>query len=408
MHPTPTKLAIYRTLIVACVPWSPSAVFAADEQDTAVPETPAISLQAAYTGDVWNVLSGGLDDGSAYLDDIDLQIAVDLDRTLGWSGAQFFFYALYNNGNSFSGDKIGDLNGVSNIETGLEALRIQEAWIDQTFADGHGSLRAGLYDLNSEFDAGEVRGLFMLSSHGIGPDFAQTGLNGPSIFPVTSMAARLNWTFDSGAYVRAAVLDGVPGDPEHPKRTTIDLDDGDGALIVAEVGLTNDHGRIWSLGAWTYTEDFPDLVTATPRNNNRGAYIALEESLLSRERGSDFDLAGALRFGVADDSINPLTSYAGASVVATGLITARPADQLGLAIAIASIGEKFQSQIADAGGEPADHEINLELTYYADVTDWLSVQPDLQWIVNPGADQAAEDTLVAGLRFQLKQNWDFD
>jgi porin len=51
-------------------------------------------------------------------------------------------------------------------------------------------VKIGLYDLNSEFDVIEAAALFLNPSHGIGPDFAQSGRNGPSIFPVTSLAIR--------------------------------------------------------------------------------------------------------------------------------------------------------------------------------------------------------------------------
>jgi porin len=381
---------------------------AADGESTAEQAGPTVSLQTAYAGDIRQVASGGLKSGGAYLDDLDLQLSVDFERAFAWHGAQFFFYAIYNDGNELSGDKVGDLNGVSNIETGLEALRVQEMWIDQTFAGGSLSLRGGLYDLNSEFDAGEVRALFLGSSHGMGTEFGQTGLNGPSVFPVTSLGARFNWDFGEGAYVRLAVLDGVPGDPDHPKRTTVDLSAADGALIAAEVGLANEDGRIWSLGAWTYTARFPDLETAETHGSNRGVYLAMEEPLLSRSAGSEFDLAGSFRFGVANDDINPVSAFLGTTLVATGLLADRPDDQLGLALAVAAVGDKYRAIVAGGGGAPVDHEFNLELTYYTDVTDWLSLQPDLQWIVHPGADRAIENTFVMGLRFQLKQNWDFE
>ena len=132
---------------------------------------PALTVQLAYTGDLWRVMDGGLDEGGAYLDDFDAQIGIDLDRTLGWPGAQAFVYGLYTNGNSIN-EKSGDLQGPSGIEVGVEGLRLVEAWIDQSFGDGHGSLRAGLYDVSGEFDAGEVRALFLNASHGSGPDFS--------------------------------------------------------------------------------------------------------------------------------------------------------------------------------------------------------------------------------------------
>ena len=131
-----------------------------------------------------------MDEGTAYLDDLDAQLSLDLDQLVGWGGAQAFIYGLYSNGNSIS-ELVGDFNGVSNIETGVEAIRLVEAWVDQTFAEGKGSLRVGLYDLASEFDASEVRALFFNAGHGSGTDFSQTGQNGPTMWPVTSFAARV-------------------------------------------------------------------------------------------------------------------------------------------------------------------------------------------------------------------------
>lgn len=51
-------------------------------------------------------------------------------------------------------------------------------------------MRIGLYDLNSEFDALDDAGLFINSAFGVGTDIGLTGVNGPSIFPVTSLAVR--------------------------------------------------------------------------------------------------------------------------------------------------------------------------------------------------------------------------
>ena len=372
------------------------------EEPKAEEPAPPANLQLTYSADLWNVSSGGLDSDMVYLDNLDLQLAIDLDQTVGWTGAQLFLYGLYNNGNSVSGDSVGDFQGISNIETGVEALRLYEAWIDQSFAGGKGSLRVGLYDFNSEFDAGEVRALFLNPSHGIGADIAQSGQNGPSIFPSASLAARVNWSFDEGVYLRGTIADGVPGNPDHPKSTRIDFEDGDGLLVAAETGIARE-GRLWSIGAWTYTEKFPDLETAET-HNNAGIYLALEEKLLSAESGAGFDLSGSLRLGIANDDVNPLSTFFGATLVATGLIPAWPEDQLGLGVAIAHAGDKFQSTLMD----PADNEINIELTYFANLTESLSIQPDIQWVINPGLDGSIEDAFVFGVRLQLNKNWVID
>ncbi|MDY6947997.1 MAG: carbohydrate porin, partial [Pseudomonadota bacterium] len=47
------------------------------------------------------------------------------------------------------------------------------------------------------------------------------------------------------------------------------------------------------------------------------------------------------------------------------------------------------------------HESAIELTYRVQARSWLALQPDLQYIINPGTDPALEDAWVVGLRFEL-------
>jgi porin len=39
------------------------------------------------------------------------------------------------------------------------------------------------------------------------------------------------------------------------------------------------------------------------------------------------------------------------------------------------------------------------------VNEWLTLQPDLQYIVNPGLEPALRDAMVLGLRFELAGSW---
>jgi porin len=38
------------------------------------------------------------------------------------------------------------------------------------------------------------------------------------------------------------------------------------------------------------------------------------------------------------------------------------------------------------------------VTYRAKLTEWLTIQPDIQYIFNPAADPALDDSLAIGLR----------
>jgi porin len=68
------------------------------------------------------------------------------------------------------------------------------------------------------------------------------------------------------------------------------------------------------------------------------------------------------------------------------------AESLGLAVS------RLQSRIAGA-------ETAVELTYRRELTPWLTLQPDVQLIVNPGAGGSLRDALVLGLRIDIAGDW---
>jgi porin len=144
-------------------------------------------FELVYFGDVLTNVSGGIETGTRYLDNLDLTLEIDVPEALGTGSGTFFVHGLYNNGGTFSDELVGDLQIVSNIEA-EEAWRIFELWYEM--GGDTWSVRTGLYDLNSEFDVNETGSLFLHSSHGTGADLGQTGENGPSIFPVSSLALR--------------------------------------------------------------------------------------------------------------------------------------------------------------------------------------------------------------------------
>lgn len=349
---------------------------------------PPFSIEASYTADIWHAASGGLKRGTRYLDNFDLVANADMEALAGWKGATASAYLLYNNGNSFN-ELTGEAQVVSNIETGVKAVRLYEAWIDQKIGTA-ASLRVGLYDLNSEFDVLETSGLFIGSAHGIGTEFAQSGENGPSIFPSTSLAARLAVDIGEKWKVRAALLDGVPGDPDHPKRTAIKLGDGDGALLVGEVERIWAEGRVIA-GHWRYTSDF-DTYAGGVSNNNHGFYVR-GETRLSREGDGEQGLSGFFRLGVANGAINPFARFASAGLTYTGALPGRDADHVGVAIAAA-----FTSNAERRFSGSEDAEIALELTYLASITENFSLQPNVQYIINPNADRTLSNALAFGLR----------
>ena len=75
-------------------------------------------------------------------------------------------------------------------------------------------------------------------------------------------------------------------------------------------------------------------------------------------------------------------------------------EALGLGVTSVQTGAPYRRTQAALGARVGQHETTVELTYRAQVTPWLAVQPDVQYVINPGADPALKNALVVGLRLE--------
>jgi porin len=366
-------------------------------------DCPAVQWAGKVTQEYWRLAGGGAVPGSAAMAKADMSVDVDGGRALHLPGLHLFGRLIVDSSGSISADHVGDAQGISSIEA-YDSYHVYEAWAEHGIAGGNGSLRVGLYDLNSEFDSIPTGGLFANPSHGIGRDFSQSGRAGPSIFPVTSLALRVEARMDERWGLRFAVLDAVPGNPDRPRANTIHLDRDEGALMVAELDYAS--GRLGKLGVgtWYYTARFCDLAqaqlaTARPDYGAYGTY-AFADVLLHQWQGTrPHGLSTWLRYGLANPAVHRFGSYVGSGIVLTGAL--REDDQIGLAIARAINGSDYRTMQALQGTPTNAAETNVELTWRVPLRKWLAIQPDVQYVFNPNTDPTLKDALVVGIRVEL-------
>ena len=352
-------------------------------------ESSPYSFEAVYTADYFENIDGGVINGSAYMDNFDVFFDIDAEKLWGINGATFYLHILHNNSSTFS-DLVGDAQVVSNIDN-TSVIRLYEMWWEQN--TGNHSIKFGLYDLNSEFDAIEPASLFLNSSHGIGADYSQSGENGPSIFPTTSLTIRYSYQLNDDFQIQGAILDGSSGDLDDPRKNTIDFDIDD-LLIALEANYTINNFR-FGFGTWNYTKESEHL-DGHEAENNSGFYGIISHEFLTSDK-DNHSLTGWLRIGSANDDINQFDSYIGTGIVLTNFISSRPDDSIGFAIAQARNSDKYRA--LNVGS--SSNETVFEVTYSASLNEYLTIQPDIQYIKNPGTDYSIDDALVAGIRFEL-------
>ena len=379
---------------------------------------PLAQLSAAYTAETVANVSGGQERGIRYLDNVDIQLLLHLYDLTGVDGLTVFAYGLGNQGGSPS-ELVGDLQATSNIEAPM-AWRLYELWVEKAWTNG--ARRAGLYDLNSEFDVNNAGSLFLQSSHGIGAAYGLSGVNGPSIFPATSLGARLRARLTDESYLQAAVLDAVPDRPANREGPRVAL--GDGALLAGEFGLyrslfgvSGERSSKVAVGGWLYTREFTDLSTlnrpvpAAQGRGHGGTYMLIE-GMVWRKPGtkpplgsdrSEEGLHAFLRLGIANDTYTRIARYIGAGVTYQGLTTSEQRDELGLSVAAAFNGSAYENAQARAGTDVANAEVAVEGTYAISPADWLTVTGDLQVVLNPNTRPNLDPAIVPALRVTVSK-----
>ncbi len=343
-------------------------------------ENNGVTLEIDYIGEAVRNFDPGLITAkktTVYHDNLDLALTLDSEQAGMWPGTTVFVHGLRNHGGDPTGNIIGDLQTASNIEAPDQFI-VHEAWIEQAFMDGSFSVLAGLHDMNSEFYVSEYASLMINSSFGIGPDVSA---NVPvSLFPQAGLGARLHWSPVEGLNVNAAVYDGDPA--------TRGFKAGEGEFYVVETNFSEGGQNSIKAGYWLHSAN-PTFGGVT-FSRNYGYYGIIERELTPFEQGG---IGMFLQYGHAPSDRNTVFNYVGGGFHIQGMIPGRADDEFGIAMARATI-------------HTAPNAINvtestLEMTYRALLWSGITVQPDMQWISNPGGTLGAPSIRVGLLRFEV-------
>jgi porin len=124
----------------------------------------------------------------------------------------------------------------------------------------------------------------------------------------------------------------------------------------------------------------------------------LGEQLLYQDLGGAGRLSGFARLGTAAVAFNRLDLSVKGGLAYRGAIPGRPDDVVSLGVAYARNGSSFLREQRRAGVPMETGETGVELTFRAEVGRSFVVQPDLQWVMNPGMDPEVANAVVFGLR----------
>ena len=325
----------------------------------------SLHFNAKYTGDLlYN--TGGFSDGGGYLGYAKIGMVADL-----WKGASLYVGGGTTHGITPSEMFIGDYQIANNIEAGnhafMELLSLQQYF-------GKFSIKVGLQDMNENFASLDAAGEYLNSSFGIHPVFS-TNMS-VAIFPLTGLGTELHFNINDNWHIQAAVYDGeIHSFEDNPYNLNWELSKDEGLLFIGEGQYIRDKG-VYKFGSFYHTAEkkYGFYVNAEQEVWNKGARILKPFVQIGYAHGetqceNHFHLAAGLNL--------------------EGVFSKEAFDMAGLAFTSALLSDKKT-------------ETAVEFFYQYQITDKLTIKPDIQYIINPaGMESHVDNAFVSTMRILI-------
>lgn len=322
-----------------------------------------------------------------------LSVTVDTERAGGWKGGTF--YGLYQkktgygiSGPNGNGGAMGDWMGLDGWDW-RQMNQISELWYQQKLFKDKLRLKVGKQDANMDFG--------YLNT---GWDFINTAF---SVNPTTPMPTYPDQTFGFVAEITPkewlSIRNGIYSRYNTPFNIT---------EIMVKPTIKKLPGR-YMLGAWEMS-DSNGMSVATGMNSagntiynnfnrNFGAYAGFEQMVFKENKNDENDMQGLTLFGqagISPSNKNDMSKYIGAGLHYIGPIPKRDKDRAGIALANGTFASRLGDVGSDYGTTRSGSETVLEAFYRVQVSPWFYLQPDVQFIMNPGGTY--QNSVAIGLR----------
>lgn len=351
-----------------------------------------------------NTLGGkDTENGHDFAGSADYSILLDLDKAFGLKGGEIFFRAVSAYGdNDFDKEYVGGLaktngDGRTNI-----SIFVDKYWWRQRLLDDRIEFRVGRLSAKDLFDKGKY-------NTSEDTQFLNKALSGVFNLPLdTGLGVFVKaWPTD-WFYVSSMIIDAE----SQPRRVSFTSAFTDDAVYTTytELGFLPNFafddvlpgeyrvGFVYLPGEFEiFMDTLGGRLVQDTRNSNAIVYFSMDQKVWQepQDKKQGLGVFATYGYGPGEVTFAENTWSVGASY--TGLIPSRDKDVTGFGVA-----QTIISDDARALDRSLDRETVYEFYYAIEVTPWLAITPDIQWINQPSGDQDRDDSLVAALRVRMK------
>lgn len=379
-----------------------------------------VIFSSTYTCDVLGNATGGMQQGARYDHSMGWDVNFDLERFVGMIGTQFHISGLWRAGQNLSKATIGNDLVCSTI-FGNEQFRFYFLYLEKDLLDKKLNIRLGRIAAGDDFAASPLFGIYV--SNGIDGVPISIPINMFfSVYATATWGARAKYNLNKDFYIFSGIYDGdkaVSRNDMYGFDFSLRLKEG---LAFAEelayapadgVGQNKLPGHykagIYYNGA-TCRDLYSDIngnssaVTALDSKKHIGNYnvYIIADQMIYREKGTiDEGLTPLVCATIGPESINKFPFFLMGGLIYKGLVPGRDNDTTAVQIAYAKYSDKIKESQSSVGASPQKYEMMLEFTHKVMITKWMYLQPDIQYIIQPGGTGNIDDALVLGFQFGL-------
>ena len=411
-----------------------------------------ITLGIQETSEFLGNTSGGKRTGFDYDGLTTVTLQLNTQRAFGHYGGLFNVSALSVHGTNLSSRNLGSLQTASGIEADT-GTRLWELWYDQKMLEEDRlDVKVGLQSLDQEFMV-STNALYFVNTMFGWPMLPSADLpGGGPAYPLSALGARVAVRPVNGVQILAGVFSASPvtnADPSLDSQVTnhngLSFPVGHGTMEIIEaqfsypsLGAMVEPGESAPLG-WTYRigawyngysgvqdqrYDTSGTLLADPNSNGIAqrhhgnyAFYAVADQLIWRD-GVDpnrtIGVFGRVMWTPLKDR-NVIDASLNAGFVFHSPFRYRTDDTFGVGVGYAHVSSRAAQYDADTNtyndtpSPVRSSEKFVELTYQYQLKPWMQIQPDLQYVFNPGAgvpitsgsSQRIKNELVLGVRTNI-------
>lgn len=384
-----------------------------------------IGFDLGYDSQLAHNFSGGYREITRHADQWKFGATLDLETLWGWRGASFQAVMTHRSGHDLGADAgIGNNQLLQEVHGRGQTWHLTTFALDQEFLDGRLEWRVGRLTVGEDFASFscDFQNLTFCGSQP-GNIVGDYWVN----WPTSQWATRLKLHASELVYVQVGAYQVNPRyiDDDYARRNgwKLDFPSGTtGALIPVELGWTPERDGLpgsYKLGAWYDTSGGDDLrldrdrqplalTDGEPlqRDARYGAYINFEQQVSGQADGAGSRVF--LNISQADRATAATDRQISLGVRHQGPF-GREADMLGLAVGAthanprAAVHQRLYNRLHPDDAAPVLHgnEYVAELVYAWRPLPAVTIRPNLQYVVRPGATSKHSDAFVVGLKSSI-------